>query len=295
MPIDPPIATLFDDKKPLLSLEFFPPKTDEAEKSLVKTAGEISTAFHPDFVSITYGAGGTTREKTFAYAQWLHDKFEWTVMPHLTCVGHSRDELIAIAESYERLGIRNLMALRGDAPKGAASFTPAPDGLAHASELVALIKNEIPSLCLGVAGYPEKHPEATDLATDVKHLAHKVSQGAHFVTTQLFFDNAAYFNFVAACRACDIRTPIIPGILPVLSLEQAQRFCAFSHTTLPAELARRLAAVPAPDAWRVGVDWAFEQTKELLSRGAPAIHLYIMNRSEPLLALLDKLHTSKLF
>ncbi len=208
-------------------------------------------------------------------------------MPHLTCVGHSRPELHAIADRLHAGGFRNIMTLRGDPPKGETAFTPAPDGLRYASDLVTLLRARHPDFCLGVAGYPEKHPEAPSLDADLAHLKHKVDAGAAFITTQLFFDNAVYYRFVEKCRAAGITVPIVPGIMTVLSLKQIQRFTALCGAVLPAKLLARLeAAGDQPDIVEtLGIDWALAQIRDLLANGAPGYHLYILNRAKSALAL----------
>jgi methylenetetrahydrofolate reductase (NADPH) len=249
-----------------------------------------------DFASITYGAGGSTRERTIEYGAQL-TKLGYRVMPHLTCVGHSRAELLAILGQFHEAGFGAIMTLRGDPPKGETTFTPHPDGLAHASELVTFIREHFErQFALGVAGYPEKHPESPDAGTDLQWLVHKVQQGADFVTTQLFFDNADYFRFVGRCREAGITVPIVPGIMPPLSLAQAKKFCVFCQSHLPAELEARLAASEGDEvaSQAAGVDWAFEQASELLQKGAPGFHLYILNRSESALALLERLRKASL-
>lgn len=206
--------------RPSLSVEFFPPKTEEGARQILKTAAAIRP-FGVDFVSITYGAGGSGRDRTVDYGELLRGIFGFEVMAHLTCVGHSRAELEAVISGYEKSGFRGIMALRGDPPKGEAAFKAHPDGFPYASELVAFIRQKFgKTFALGVAGYPEKHPEAPDAATDLANLKRKVDQGADFVTTQLFFDNAHYFRFVAEARAAGITVPIVPGIMPALSIEQ---------------------------------------------------------------------------
>ncbi len=216
---DRPIAALFAQQRPLRSLEFFPPKDDAGVEALRATAVALKR-IAPDFVSVTYGAGGSTRERTAQVSALLKDELGFTVMPHLTCVGHSRAELHAIADRLHAGGFRNIMTLRGDPPKGETAFTPAPDGLRYAGDLVALLRARHPDFCLGVAGYPEKHPEAPNLDADLAHLKHKVDAGAAFVPTQLFVDNAVYYRFVEKCRAAGITVPIVPGIMTVLSLKQ---------------------------------------------------------------------------
>jgi methylenetetrahydrofolate reductase (NADPH) len=283
---DRPIAALFAQPRPLRSLEFFPPKDDEGVANLRATATALKR-IAPDFVSVTYGAGGTTRERTAQVSALLKDELGFTVMPHLTCVGHSRAELHAIADRLHAGGFRNIMTLRGDPPKGETAFTPAPAGLRYASDLVALLKARHPDFCLGVAGYPEKHPEAPNLDADLAHLKHKVDAGAAFITTQLFFDNAVYFRFVEKCRAAGITVPVVPGIMPVLSLKQIQRFTALCGAVLPAKLLARLeAAGEQPDIVEtLGIDWALAQIRDLLANGAPGYHLYILNRAKSALAL----------
>jgi methylenetetrahydrofolate reductase (NADPH) len=279
---DRPIAELLALGRPVRSIEFFPPKDDAGVEALRQTAARLN-AIAPDFVSVTYGAGGSTRERTAQVSRMLREEFGFTVMPHLTCVGHSRAELAGIADRIHGAGFRNIMALRGDPPKGDTEFRPAPDGLRHANELVALLKARHPDFCLGVAGYPEKHPEAASPEADLANLRRKVDAGASFVTTQLFFDNEAFFRFVDRCAAAGIAAPVIPGIMPVLSLRQVKRFGA----SLPGELARRLEAAGenAPLVESIGIEWALAQILSLLKRGAPGYHLYIMNRAASALAL----------
>lgn len=283
---DLPISDLFAQRKSVRSLEFFPPKDDTGVAALRQTAAAVKR-IAPDFVSVTYGAGGSTRDRTAQVSGFLRSEFGFTVMPHLTCVGHSREELSAIADRIHSGGFRNIMTLRGDPPKGETTFVPYKDGLRHASDLVALLKSRHGDFCLGVAGYPEKHPEAPSAEVDLANLKRKVDQGAAFVTTQLFFDNAMYFRFVERCRAAAITIPIVPGIMPVLSLKQIQRFTSMCGATLPARLVTRLeAAGDQPEvAEAIGIDWALAQIRELLSQGAPGYHLYVMNRARSALAL----------
>lgn len=283
---DRPISEFFAQHRPLRSLEFFPPKDDAGVEALRATATALRR-MNPDFVSVTYGAGGTTRDRTAQVCDFLKKDFGFTVMPHLTCVGHTRAELSEVADRIHAGGFRNIMALRGDPPKGETSFTPYRDGLRYASDLVALLKSRQPDFCLGVGGYPEKHPEALSAEADLAHLKRKVDAGASFITTQLFFDNAVYFRFVDRCRAAGITVPIVPGIMPVLSLKQIQRFTAMCGTVLPARLITRLevAAENTDVVETIGIDWALTQIRDLLARGAPGYHLYILNRAKGALAL----------
>ena len=283
---DRPISELFAERRLLRSLEFFPPK-DEAGVEALRATAQALRGMRPDFVSVTYGAGGTTRDRTAQVSAMLRAEFGFTVMPHLTCVGHSKTELAALADRIHEGGFRNIMTLRGDPPKGAAEFQAATDGLRHASELATLLKSRHPDFCLGVAGYPEKHPEAPSLEADLNHLRRKVDAGAAFVTTQLFFDNAVYYRFVEKCRSAGITVPIVPGIMPVLSLKQIQRFTQMCGAMLPAQLIKRLeaAADNAEVMETIGIDWALNQIRGLIANGAAGYHLYILNRAKGALSL----------
>lgn len=283
---DRPISDLFAQKRPVRSLEFFPPKDDAGVEAL-RTAAATLKRMNPDFVSVTYGAGGTTRDRTAQVSAMLKDDFGFTVMPHLTCVGHSRDELGVIADRIHERGFRNIMTLRGDPPKGATEFKVAADGLRNASELVTLLKARHGDFCLGVAGYPEKHPEASSPDVDLTNLRRKVDEGAAFITTQLFFDNTMYYRFVERCRTAGINVPIVPGIMPVLSLKQVQRFTQMCGASLPKQLVTRLevAAENSDVLETMGIDWALTQIRGLLANGAPGYHLYILNRAKGALAL----------
>ncbi len=286
MTADRPISELFAKHRPLRSLEFFPPKDEAGVEALRQTATALKR-IAPDFVSVTYGAGGSTRERTAQVSRLLRTEIGFTVMPHLTCVGHTRDELNGVADQLHAGGYRNIMTLRGDPPKGQTEFVPYQDGLRYGSDLVALLKARHADFCLGVGGYPEKHPEAPSLEVDLDNLKRKVDAGAAFVTTQLFFDNAVYYRFVEKCRARGITIPIVPGIMPVLSLKQIKRFTEMCGASLPERLIKRLeAAGDHPEIVEsVGNEWAVTQIRDLLAHGAPGYHLYIMNRAKSALAL----------
>jgi methylenetetrahydrofolate reductase (NADPH) len=283
---DRPISELFAQGRPLRSLEFFPPR-DEAGVEALKQTATVLKRIAPDFVSVTYGAGGSTRERTAQICDFLKRDYGFTVMPHLTCVGHSRLELSEVADRIHAGGFRNIMTLRGDPPKGETTFVPYKDGLRYANDLVTLLKERHRDFCLGVGGYPEKHPEAPNADIDLVNLKRKVDAGAAFVTTQLFFDNDVYYRFVDRCRAAGITVPIVPGIMPVLSLKQIQRFTTMCGASLPAKLVKRLeAAGEQPEVMEtVGIDWALAQIRDLIARGAPGYHLYILNRAKSALAL----------
>ena len=275
------IQALRHPARPTVSVEFFPPKDEAGGAKLLQTARTLQP-LGIDFASITYGAGGTSRSTTLAYGAELV-KLGLPLIGHLTCVGHTRAELVAIIKQYAEAGFSGILALRGDPPKGQKDFTPHPQGFAHAHELVRLIR-EIHSgrFAVGVAGFPERHPDAVDDLTDVRFLAGKVSAGADFVTTQLFLDNEDYFRFVNRARAAGVSVPILPGIMPVLSLKQARTFCGFCKARIPAALIAELVACgPDEEAQRkVGVSWAVRQVRGLLARGAPGYHVYILNKAE---------------
>jgi len=290
-----PIADILAEG-PVLSVEFFPAKTEEGARQILRTANRIRE-IQPDFVSITYGAGGGTRQRTIEYGELLREIFGFEVMPHLTCVGHSRDELRAILERFHRAGFRNIMTLRGDPPKGDTEFKPHPDGFQYASELVAFIRENYPDFCLGVAGYPEKHPEAGSFEVDLKNLKHKVDQGGAFVTTQLFFNNEDFFRFRDNCVAAGIDKPIIPGVMIAASHAQVTKFCGFCGSRVPEELDTELAAASDDEAAsaEVGIHWAHQQIKQLLEAGAPGVHLYILNKSQAPVQLFERLKKDGFF
>lgn len=269
-------------RQPTLSLEFYPPK-DPLGFGILGGSIERMRPVRPDFVTCTYGAGGSSREFSFAAWELLARMGFTPIVAHLTCVGASRADLVAQIDRIHASGIRNVMALRGDPPRGATEFQPAPDGLAHAADLVALIKARHPEICCGVAGYPETHPEAPDLATDLRHLKDKLDAGADYVNTQLFFDNAAYFRFLDAARTAGIQAPILPGLMPVGSTAQLDRALAFSRATAPAALRTALAAPDPAAARSAGIAWLVAQIDGLIAHGAPGIHLYILNQAKTVL------------
>jgi methylenetetrahydrofolate reductase (NADPH) len=228
---------------------------------------------------VTYGAGGSTREKTVEWVARIKAEHGVESMAHLTCVGASRAEIASVVDQIIERGVENVLALRGDPPRGDSTFVPAPDGFAHADELVAGIRARNGSrLSIGVAGYPEKHPEAVDYETDLGHLRSKVKAGADFVVTQLFFDNEAYFRYVG--KLDGIGAPIIPGIMPITSREQIDKFILMCGATIPPDLRSAVEAAPSDEAVvEIGVAYAIRQCRDLLKRGAPGIHFYTLNKS----------------
>lgn len=279
------IAEKFASGETVFSVEFFPPKTEEGARQILRTAVKLAEV-KPDYVSITYGAGGSTRERTMEYGSLLHDIFNFVVMPHLTCAGHSKAEIAEILRKLSATGFNNIMALRGDPPKNEPNFKPNPDGFKHASELVEFIRGAYPDFGIGCAGYPEKHPEAPTLEADIANLKRKVDCGADFIVTQLFFDNSHFFRFAEKCRVAGIDKPIIAGLLPALSFRQVQNFMSMCSTHVPQALLDKLAAASSDDdAKKIGLDWARGQIDELRQNGVSGIHLYILNRAESALTL----------
>ena len=276
--------------RPTVSVEFFPPKSATDGSAMLETA-KILKPLGVDFASITYGAGGSDRSTVLEYGSQLV-KAGYPLIAHLTCVGHSREELKEIISKYDAAGFVGILALRGDPPKGQNEFTAHPDGFAYASGLVELIKESFPNrFAVGVAGFPERHPSSPDDLSDIRFLAGKVSAGADFVTTQLFLDNEDYFKFVSRSRAAGVTVPILPGIMPVLSLKQARRFCGFCKAKIPDLLVKELEACGEDEEAqrKVGVSWAVRQIKGLLSRGAPGYHVYILNRAQSAVELFKQL------
>jgi methylenetetrahydrofolate reductase (NADPH) len=274
---------------PAISFEFFPPKDQEGVDRLFATVAELQP-FAPAYVSVTYGAGGSTRQLTVDLVGRIQRDVGIEAMAHLTCVGATQAELAGVLDQLQRAGVQNVIALRGDPPKGATAFVTPEGGFGHASELAAFIQQR-GGFCIAGACYPEKHPEASSLDQDIGNLKRKVDAGAEFLITQLFFDNADYFGFVERARAIGIQVPIIAGIMPITNVSQIKRFTAMCGTRMPDGLLQELEPV-AHDADAVvelGVRHATEQCRELLSRGVPGVHFYTLNRSKATLEVLRRL------
>jgi methylenetetrahydrofolate reductase (NADPH) len=274
---------------PVFSFEFFPPKTDEGERNL-RQALETLRALDPDYVSVTYGAGGSTRDRTVELTKWIKQDLGIEAMAHLSCVGATREELGGILDGMEAAGIENVLALRGDPPRGEREWRPHPGGLHYSTELAALIAGGYP-FSVGAACFPEVHPEAPDLAHDLRFLKEKVASGASFLITQLFFDNELYFRFVDEARAVGIDVPIVPGIMPITDVRQIKTITGMCGATIPARLLEALewrADDPAA-VLQLGVSYSTLQCAELLARGAPGVHFYTLNRSPATRAILSAL------
>jgi methylenetetrahydrofolate reductase (NADPH) len=276
--------------EPLFSFEFFPPKSDAGERVL-GLALESLRALSPDFVSVTYGAGGSSRGRTLELTKWIKQELGIEAMAHLSCVGSTRRELLEIVEDMSRAGIENVLALRGDPPRGQSDWEAHPGGLAYSTELAGLIRDDYPNLCVGGACFPEIHPEAPDLAHDLRFLKEKVDSGVSFLVTQLFFDNELYFRFVDEARAAGIEVPILPGVMPITDLSQIKTITGMCGATIPESLLEALEwRSHDPEAvLQLGVSHATLQCAELLARGAPGIHFYTLNRSHATRAILSAL------
>jgi methylenetetrahydrofolate reductase (NADPH) len=282
--------------EPIFSFEFFPPKTDDGVRQLFETV-EALRPLAPDYVSVTYGAGGSTRQRTLEVVKRLKRETEIEAMAHLTCVGASRDELEGVLDEIADAGIQNVLALRGDPPRGQTTFTPHPDGFRYASELVAFIRSRPDRwrFCVGAAAYPEGHVETRDLAADLANLKTKVDAGADFLVTQLFFENGHYFRFVERARAAGIAVPIVPGIMPFTSVDQAERFTAMCGAAIPTTLraAMEVRRNDLDSARDLGVAYATLQCADLLRRGAPGVHFYTLNRSTSTRAIVAALRAGQ--
>ena len=287
------IDQILASKRPVFSVEFFPPKSEEATEQLYATARSLGE-LEPDFVSVTYGAGGSTRDGTVEITRALKDDLGMETMAHLSCVGESSEGIAATLDLIAAAGIENVFALRGDPPRGQPDFVQPEGGLGSAAELTAFI-NAGWDFAVGGACFPEVHPEAPDLDTDLDYLKTKVEAGASFLITQLFFDNQVYFDFVKSAREVGVEVPILAGVIPVASFAQTKRICDLCDASIPP---RREAAFAAADGdeeaeFELGVAYAAQQCAELLIAGVPGIHFYALNRAPATRAVLGALKTGR--
>lgn len=285
------IAEMYSAKRePIFSLEFFTPKNEAGQRSLFRAIDRL-LAIEPAFVSITCGAAGSTRQRTADLAIEIQQELGVMTMAHVVCTGTTQAELEGTLRYMQENGIHNILALRGDPPRGETAWTPVEGGLRHANELAAFVEERF-DLGIGGACYPEKHHEAANLEADIDHLVRKVEAGAEFLITQLFFDNDRYWSFVEAVRERGIDVPIVPGIMPVLNLANLQRIASLSPgTTVPPALEAALQSAGDDDdkAFKAGVAFAANQCSELLEDGAPGIHFYTLNRSKATLQTIASL------
>jgi methylenetetrahydrofolate reductase (NADPH) len=290
------IKNLFGSGRRLFSFEFFPPKTEAGAASLEKTIRDLAD-LAPSFVSVTYGAGGSTRDRTVELVSRIQSVHNITAMAHLTCVGSGRSDIAAVLDRLVSAGIENVISLRGDPPVGQTQFQVAADGFAYASELTAFIRTRYQDrLCLAGAGYPEGHLECGDLDQDMKHLVAKVRAGVDFIVTQLFFDNQFYFDFVTRARAAGITVPIVPGIMPITNLAQMERMTKRCGVSIPASLFAEMdrCREDVASSQALGVAQATAQCVDLLRGGAPGIHFYTLNQSPATRMILTALKATHL-
>jgi methylenetetrahydrofolate reductase (NADPH) len=287
------IDEILESRRPVFSFEFFPPKTDEATEKLIHTVAELQCD-DPAFVSVTYGAGGSTRTRTLEVVRRIHQDLGVEAMAHLTCVGATREEIRGVLDQIEAAGLENVLALRGDPPGGETEWQPTPGGLRYSTELAALI-SEHTDLAIGGACFPEVHPDAPSKAEGMRFLKEKITAGVSFLITQLFFDNELYFAFVEDARAAGITVPIVPGIMPVTNFGQIKRFTEMCGASIPPTFESELEArADDPEAVaELGVAYATLQCSELLARGAPGIHFYTLNKSPATRAILAALRAAR--
>ena len=289
LPAGERVATVMDSPRidsilglgsPAVSFEFFPPKTDAGYVSLFKTIDELKS-INPSYVSVTYGAGGSTRAKTLELTERIQRELHLRTMAHLTCVGHTAEELGGILDDLWNAGVRNVLALRGDPPAGQTNFVAPEGGFANADQLVSLAAGRH-DFCVAVAGYPEGHPQSLNRTRDLEYLKLKIDNGGRLVITQLFFDNEAFYRYRDAARAMGIKAPIVAGIMPILNVSQIKRFVSMCGVEIPHPLLRRVEALEgdAEAVHAAGVDYAVLQCRDLLANQVDGIHFYTLNQSK---------------
>jgi len=284
------IRDLLRQQQPCFSFEFFPPRTREGAEQLYKTMVDL-VLLRPSYVSVTYGAGGSTRELTHGLIIRIHEHTGLTVVSHMTCVGSTRADIGEILREYQEHGIDNIMALRGDPPKEETSFRQPEGGFAHAADLVAFVTGSFPTMGIGVAGFPEGHAETPNRLMEMEHLKAKVDAGADYICTQLFFDNRDFYDFCERCEIAGITVPIIAGIMPVASLKGMQRMAELAlGARFPARLIKSLVRARDDEyVERVGIHWATEQVRDLIDHGVKGVHFYTLNRSKATLTIYETL------
>ncbi len=276
--------------KPVISFEFFPPKTDEGDKALLEKHIPALMATKPDFCSVTYGAGGSTREKTLMIVDRIQQEHKLTALAHLTCVNHTREQVGELLQKIKAIGCKNILALRGD-PPGGGEFTVTPGGFEYSSQLVKFIREQN-GFSIGVAGFPEGHIACKQgKQADWQHLKQKIEAGADFVITQLFFDNADYFEFRDQLTKLGVKVPLVPGVLAILSVGAIRRFTQLCGAKIPAALGAKLDAIGSDDAAAAefGIEYATQQCEALLKAGAPGLHFYTLNKAASTVRVLRNL------
>lgn len=293
------LKEIYNANNPVISFEIFPPKADSQDynEKINKLFAELKilSKYNPAFISVTYGAGGSTRDKTFDIVIKIKNELNLMPTPHFTCVGASKSEILDYIKQIENAKIENILALRGDPPKGQDYFVKPKDGFGFANELVEFIKSNT-NLGIAVAGYPEVHPEAVSSEADLINLKRKIDQGADVVITQVFFDNKYYFEFVEKTKKAGINIPIVPGILPITNISQVERMVTMSGTKIPENLTNSLKKFENyPDAVKkLGIEFAINQCKELLANDVPGIHFYPLNKAFATDSVLKELNISQI-
>ena len=283
------VTDLYKSEKPVISMEFFPPRTEKAEKNFGNLIDNLS-AGSPNYMSVTFGAGGSTRDGSYQTVKQVHQEKKQPTVAYIAGYGLGPDEIVKVLDNYKDLGIETIFVIRGDMPQG-TDFTPHPDSLGYASDMIAFIKKQY-DFTLGCAGYPEGHIDAESLDKDIEFLKLKVDNGAEYVVAQYFYDNDYFFKYVEKCRQAGINVPIVPGIMPVYTVKMTANLARVCGTTITGELQSRLDAVDAEDkdaVLELGVNFSVEQCRGLLRHGVDGLHFYTMNRSDSTLSILKQL------
>ncbi|UCF38631.1 MAG: methylenetetrahydrofolate reductase [NAD(P)H] [Acidobacteriota bacterium] len=270
-------------RRSLLSIEIFPPKTEQGITAL-KDKLTSYTEYAPEFISVTYGAGGGSQVNTLDLVDHVQNEMGVTAMAHLTCVGHSREELIGILDRIRQSGVQNIMALRGDPPRGEMGFRPVEGGFRYAADLIQLISDQ-GGFCIGCAGYPEGHVECASVEKDVEYLKAKIDAGAEFIVTQFFLDNVYFYRYRDLLRRRGIRVPILPGILPISNYSQIAKFSIMCGCSIPAKVMRGLHGKTDEDQEKFGLEHAIDQVEDLLAEDVDGIHIYALNKRKAVYAL----------
>jgi methylenetetrahydrofolate reductase (NADPH) len=282
-------------QKPTISFELFPPKSPKGAEKLENTIDALA-GLKPDFVSVTFGAGGSTREGSYQLVEKLKNEKKLEVMAYFACYGLGPDDINAVLDSYQALGVENVLAVRGDLPREQEDFEPHPDSLPHASDLIAFIRPRY-SFCLGVAGYPEGHIDCQSKGKDIEYLKLKVDNGAEYIISNYFYDNKYFFDFVERCRAIDIDVPILPGVMPIYSVKMMEMLAGMCGATISNQVRQGIASLPEGDKEALvnfGIEFAVGQCKELLEAGLPGLHFYTMDLSKSAVGIINRLRTDGL-